>query len=294
MYSKKYLLYTLFTLILLAQYSHILHTAPKEAILVVDVQPGFKEGLKEGENELPVPGCNDEYIDDVKNFIQEGRRRKVSIKCSADQHPKDHSSFTTFHEHCVVNTPGAEALIAEKGDTIYAKGTRKEYESFSAFFIAKDNSLPNGGIATNLRADLEAEKIVHMGVLGVATDICVHASVSDGINHPRPIVSHIPINLCRGLSLKKEVIALREMQAQGNKLYYITDYKKPEGSFGYKRDVFLEANLSNIIKVTKEEFYNLLKTADKKADLAAKKTGEEKRGLLFLLATITAALALRR
>jgi nicotinamidase/pyrazinamidase len=79
-------------------------------------------------------------------------------------------------DHCVAGTKGADfhpALQSWKARFIIRKGTRKELDSYSAFF-ENDGVTPTG--LSGLLSSLGIQRVL---VCGLATDYCVKATALD-------------------------------------------------------------------------------------------------------------------
>ncbi len=151
---------------------------PRTALLVVDVQHDFAHP----EGNLYVPG-GDEAIAAVNREIVRAREVGATIVYTQDWHPQRTPHFTTdggtWPVHCVRDTWGAqlhEALeMIEDAPRIY-KGTGGE-DGYSAFSVRD----PETGAedATELERILRERDIERVVVVGLAQDVCVHATVLD-------------------------------------------------------------------------------------------------------------------
>ncbi|PKL06563.1 MAG: nicotinamidase/pyrazinamidase [Spirochaetae bacterium HGW-Spirochaetae-9] len=145
-------------------------TAAKAALLIVDLQIDFCPG-----GALAVPG-GDEILP-VANALLE--RMPIAV-LTQDWHPAGHVSFASsgglWPDHCVVGSRGADfhpALRTEFARLILRKGTRRELDSYSAFF-------ENDGVtSTGLAAWLSALGVSSLVIMGLATDYCVKATALD-------------------------------------------------------------------------------------------------------------------
>lgn len=159
-----------------------------EALLVVDVQNDFCPGgaLAVAEGDQIVGGIND--------LMQEFRH----VILTQDWHPADHSSFAENHPgaapysvvempygmqvlwpvHCVQDSHGAafhQDLHRSPDQLVIRKGTRREIDSYSAFF-ENDRETPTG-----LEAELRARGVTSLVIVGLATDFCVAYSALDAV-----------------------------------------------------------------------------------------------------------------
>jgi len=148
-------------------------TAPRSALLVVDVQKDFCPG-----GALAVPG-GDRVVPVLNRHIAEASARGWPIYASRDWHPPVTRHFQAsggeWPPHCVQGSDGARfhddlnlppsAIVISKGHTPDAPG-----------YSALEGSTPDG---RTLLADIEARQIEHLYVGGLATDYCVKHSVLD-------------------------------------------------------------------------------------------------------------------
>ncbi|CAD7953008.1 unnamed protein product [Amoebophrya sp. A120] len=173
---------------------------PDTAVIVVDFQYDFLEG-----GALAVPGADQKYEEAVRAFVGKARSMNRKIVWSQDWHPADHMSFAAnnpgkkeFEEvklirtatngntvetnqvmwpvHCVQGSHGAEiAMPVDAGEKIQQKGTRTDWDSYSAF-------LDDGGHGTGLTEYLQSEGIKSVVVFGLALDYCVFFTATDGVD----------------------------------------------------------------------------------------------------------------
>lgn len=141
-----------------------------DALIVVDVQNDFCPGgalpIERGDEVIPVLNC----------WIDAAAEIGVPIYASRDWHPAGHLSF---HErggpwppHCVQDSDGAQfhpALRLPSSAIKVTKGTRFDQDQNSAF--------DQTGLAIQLRRD----GIRRLWVGGLAQDVCVRATVLDGL-----------------------------------------------------------------------------------------------------------------
>ena len=158
------------------------------ALLIIDVQNDFCAG---GSLEVP----EGDRIVPVINRLVAGFPVVVATQ---DWHPSDHASFasnnpgkkpfevidrggisqTLWPDHCVPGTPGAELhpeLDLRQVDLILRKGTRRELDSYSAFF-ENDRRTPTG-----LGAYLRERGVERVYLTGLAADVCVYYSATDAL-----------------------------------------------------------------------------------------------------------------
>ncbi len=138
---------------------------PDSALIAVDVQHDFLPG-----GALGVPGGDAV----VEPLVRAARGVGLVVK-TRDAHPAGHCSFAEqggpWPEHCVAGTSGAELhpTIAALEGPLIDKGTRLEADAYSGFD------------GTNLAALLRGAGVKHVLVGGLATDVCVKATVLDAI-----------------------------------------------------------------------------------------------------------------
>ncbi|MCK9272448.1 isochorismatase family protein [Candidatus Gracilibacteria bacterium] len=148
--------------------------AKKEALLLVDCQKDFgaKEGslyVKKAEAIVPV----------INKLIAETKANAGIVIASRDWHPENHTSFSNWPNHCVINTPGVEymdGLNVEEIEVEVKKGFRVDADSYSAFGGQEfKNDIPR----KNLLEILTNYKVEVLKIVGLATDYCVKATVID-------------------------------------------------------------------------------------------------------------------
>ena len=163
-------------------------TAKNSALIVVDLQNDFCPG-----GALAVP-CGDEILPAANALLE---RMPIAV-LTQDWHPLGHVSFASskgyepyaldeskippailWPDHCLAGSKGADfhpALRTEFARLILRKGTRRELDSYSAFF-------ENDGVtSTGLSAWLSALGVTSIVLLGLATDYCVKATALDALS----------------------------------------------------------------------------------------------------------------
>jgi nicotinamidase/pyrazinamidase len=158
----------------------------RDVLIVIDVQNDFCPG-----GALAVP-----HGDEVIGPILRAAQHFEHIVLTQDWHPPDHASFasahsakkpfetieldygaqTTWPDHCVQGTRGAEfhpELKLTRAELILRKGFRKEIDSYSAFF---ENDRTT---ATGLAAYLRERELRRVFLAGLAYDYCVGFSALD-------------------------------------------------------------------------------------------------------------------
>ena len=129
-----------------------------KTLIIVDVQFDFLEG-----GSLAVAGADNGFVQSIEAV----RSLFDQIVLTADNHPKDHVSFSHFPVHCVKGTKGASLAVAKEG-LLLLKGEARDAEEFSAFIDGKNISTITG------------EEVY---VVGLAGDYCVKQTLSDLLIH---------------------------------------------------------------------------------------------------------------
>lgn len=158
------------------------------ALLIVDVQNDFVPG-----GALAVPAGH-EVIPAINRLAP----TFDLVFATRDFHPADHVSFASNHpghqigdvvaldggaqmlwpDHCVAGTPGSELhpdLDTSYIDRIVTKGTRRDVDSYSAFY---DN---NHESATALAGHLRDANTREIVLCGLALDYCVRYTALDAL-----------------------------------------------------------------------------------------------------------------
>ncbi|ALD66218.1 isochorismatase family protein [Spiroplasma cantharicola] len=164
----------------------------KKALIVVDYQYDFAHPL----GKLYVP--QGELIKkEIENKIIEYKNNGDYVIFSGDFHPQKHVSFKQWPEHCVVGSKGAEFFVDSSNvDLIIKKGTKLEYDSYSAFYISKDTkNREELNVESQLDSWLKNKKIEDLEICGLALDVCVQATYDDAIK--KGYKSVINYNLCK-------------------------------------------------------------------------------------------------
>lgn len=146
------------------------HFQPGDGLLLVDVQRDFCAGGK-----LAVAGA-DEIIPVLNNWLAGAVKKNVPIYASRDWHPQRHISFKQeggkWPPHCIADTDGAKFhpdLRLPDSTVVITKGVRFDQDQNSVF--------DQTGFAAQLRRD----GVKRLWVGGLALDVCVLASVKDGL-----------------------------------------------------------------------------------------------------------------
>jgi nicotinamidase/pyrazinamidase len=141
-----------------------------DMLLAVDVQKDFCPG-----GALPIEG-GDDVVPVINFWMRAGRDAGVPIYLSRDWHPRQHPSFEKnggpWPPHCIQDSDGArfhaDLEVAFEADII-SKGTRFDQDQNSVFD------------QTGLADWLHKQGIKRIFVGGLAQDVCVLASVLDGL-----------------------------------------------------------------------------------------------------------------
>lgn len=205
-------------------------------MIVVDLQADF---TTTAEGPLAVPGSDLDYLQAVKKAVRELKEAGLPVIATQDAHPPDHLSFAASHPgkkpleavvlpdgrpqmlwpvHCLEGSEGARILLGEEiVDHFIAKGRRRDFDSYSGF-------ADDGGAATGL-ADLLARLDVRtLVVFGLATEVCVKATVIDGLAAGFKVV--VVESLCRGLSKEGARAAVATMAEAGAIVWPWLDIKR--------------------------------------------------------------------
>lgn len=191
-----------------------------DALIIIDVQHDFLPG-----GALAVAGG-----DRVIQPIREIAPHYACVIATQDWHPPDHVSFAHNHQrdpletikvsygqqilwpaHCVQHEHGAELaapIHAIGADAIIRKGARSHVDSYSAFCEA------DGMTLTGLAGFLRERGISRVTCVGLATDFCVHASVTDAIR--MGFEARIVLRACQGIDVNGSLTrALDDMRNRG-------------------------------------------------------------------------------
>ncbi len=190
------------------------------ALILIDVQNDFCPG-----GSLAV-----ESGDEIVPVINSLSTRFSRVIATQDWHPPGHISFASAHEgrkpfetvqidtveqvlwpdHCLQGSGGAELhpdLNESSIDLILHKGTSPELDSYSAFF-ENDHETPTG-----LEYYLRGLHIEELFFCGLATDVCVHASVMDALK--LGFACTIIVDAMKGVSAADSQRAIAEMVQGG-------------------------------------------------------------------------------
>jgi nicotinamidase/pyrazinamidase len=141
----------------------------RDALLIVDLQRDF----------MPRGALAVSEGDRIAAPIAAVAARFSTVIATQDWHPVGHVSFLErggpWPVHCVAGSAGAAlhpALPDSVVTSIIRKGTRRDYDSYSAF-------MDDGGAATGLGGLLTERGVRRVFVCGLARDVCVRATALD-------------------------------------------------------------------------------------------------------------------
>lgn len=151
------------------------------ALIVVDVQHDFAHP----EGNLFVSGAP-HALPRIVELINQAKKAQAAVIYTADWHPAQTPHFDTWPVHCVGNTPGAE-LMPELPPTSYPivkKGVNGE-DGYSGFTMS--DPITGELSPTDLEAILATTKATRLVIIGIATDVCVNATVLDALDKGWPV-----------------------------------------------------------------------------------------------------------
>lgn len=201
------------------------------AVLIVDIQGDFTQARN---GSLAVANTGSDYIEQAQATVDALKAQGYTIYASQDYHPANHMSFVSNNPgsqaftvvkkmitkadgtqveidqvmwpvHCVQGTPGADNLINGIDDNTQ-KGTNSDVDSYSALYDGGDHP-------TGLSAKLKDAGIENLITFGIATDVCVNATVQDALGDKFNVYLVEP--LCRGVFPEASAAAIESMRANG-------------------------------------------------------------------------------
>jgi nicotinamidase/pyrazinamidase len=182
-----------------------------KALIIVDVQYDFLPG-----GALAVPD-GDKIIDPILRL--ENSKFYDYVVCSADYHPKNHSSFIEnggqWPTHCIQGTKGAtvEHSILAVSEYYVQKGSNPEREAYSAFdgfvYAGRDIIYEH----PPLSEFLASKNVNRVDVCGLALDYCVAATAISAARNK--FETHVWLDLTRPVDYISACEAITEMQAAG-------------------------------------------------------------------------------
>lgn len=147
-------------------------------LMIVDQQNDFITGS------LPVKGA-EEAMNSLAEYLHRSAYEYVHIIVTADRHPFNHCSFKPnggeWQLHCVEDSVGAAIFPAVMDElisysdkvTILHKGEKSDREEYSIF--------KNEDASREIFEIIESKHIEQVDICGIAGDICVAATIQDGI-----------------------------------------------------------------------------------------------------------------
>jgi nicotinamidase/pyrazinamidase len=193
-----------------------------KALVMVDLQNDFLTGGA-------VPAQQGDSILPLANQLQGVFRLVVATQ---DWHPPRHRSFAATHAggqpgqvinykkqtqflwptHCIQNSRGAElspALMMNRVNKVFRKGTDAEVETYSSFFD-QDHAL-----ATGLHEYLQAKKVTDVYILGLGIEYVVRATVLDALS--LGFSTWVIEDACRGFNFQPDDAraAMEEIRQSG-------------------------------------------------------------------------------
>lgn len=176
--------------------------APGDAVLVVDVQRDFCPG-----GALAVPE-GDQVVGVLNEWMGAATHAGALIVASRDWHPANHVSFVQrggpWPPHCVQESVGAQLhpeLKLPPDGYLLSKGQEPDRDAYSAFD------------GTGLEVWLRERDVRRLFVGGLAQDICVRATVLDGLR--LGFETHVLCHATRPVDSEAGEQALRDMRAAG-------------------------------------------------------------------------------
>lgn len=183
------------------------------ALFIIDVQNDFTEG-----GALGVEG-GAAVAAHVTEYLAEHGEGYDLIVASRDWHDPDHDNgghfatdvepdfVTTWPEHCVAGTPGAEYHPALDTSRVHVHIRKGQGQPSYSLFEGTDDS------GTSIGDLLTQHGITDVDVVGLATDYCVRASALDALEHGQHV--RILRDLIAGVAAESSEAALAELGHAG-------------------------------------------------------------------------------
>ncbi|WP_336249885.1 cysteine hydrolase family protein [Stomatohabitans albus] len=181
--------------------------SPDMALVVVDVQHDFAHP----EGSLFVTGAP-AAIPHIVGLVTAAQAAGAPVIYTADWHPEDTAHFNQWPVHCVGGTPGAD-LMPELPPTTYPiikKGIHGE-DAYSGFTMS--DPVTGKRSSTDLEAVLATTGVQELVIVGIATDVCVRATVQDAIAKGWPVT--VVQDACAGVDEVNSRAALAEFASLG-------------------------------------------------------------------------------
>jgi len=195
-------------------------------LLVIDVQNDFCPG-----GPLATP-----HGDEIFPVINRLSAHFPMVVATKDWHPEGHISFASRHneepgnviqidgldqvlwpDHCIPGTSGADYhpdFDTTDVNLILHKGTKKELDSYSAFF-ENDKKTPTG-----LQYYLKGHNIDNVYLLGLARDVCVFYSAMDA--HRLGFKTHLVTDGSKGVDIPEGNLKEAEDAMRDSGIPFIT------------------------------------------------------------------------
>lgn len=193
-------------------------SAPRTALIVVDVQNDFCEGGSMGvDGGAAVAASITALINDDRT------ERYACVVATRDWHvdPGDHwaaegdepNFVTSWPRHCEAGTDGAgfHPDLQVQFDEVFSKGATAA--SFSGFEGHADANAGAGRGAEPLAEWLRSNDIEHVDVVGIATDYCVRATALDA--HAAGFTTRVLGDYCAAVADETGAAALDELASTG-------------------------------------------------------------------------------
>lgn len=183
------------------------------ALFIIDVQNDFTEGGALGVDGGAAVAAR------VTEYLAEHGEGYDLVVASRDWHNPDDDNgghfatdgapdfVTTWPEHCIADTPGAEyhpALDVSRVDVHIRKG--QGVPAYSIFEGTDDSGASIGDVLTR-------HGITDVDVVGIATDYCVRASALDALEHGQHV--RVLSDLVAGVAPESSEAALAELGHAG-------------------------------------------------------------------------------
>lgn len=173
-----------------------------DALLIIDLQNDFCPGgalpIEEGNKVIPI----------INEWIQKAVNHNIPVYASRDWHPKRHISFKEeggkWPPHCIQDSNGAQfhgRLILPDQTVIVTKGVRFDKDQNSAFD------------ETGLGVYLQRKGIERLFICGLALDVCVLATVMDGLRLGFKVM--LILNATRPVTQSGGAAAVEQMKNAG-------------------------------------------------------------------------------
>lgn len=155
--------------------------SPETALVVVDVQHDFAHPS----GSLYVQGAK-QALPVIVDLVNQAKAAGAPVIYTADWHPAETPHFEQWPVHCVGGTAGAELMpdLPPTDYPIVKKGVNGE-DGYSGFTMRD----PETGkvLPTELEDILRSTSAKELVIVGIATDVCVRATVMDALTNGWPV-----------------------------------------------------------------------------------------------------------